>query len=80
MSDLPAARRRGALAYQDIPVPLPCGQVTTQPSLVAIMTAALGLTGCERVLETGTCCGWETAVSVERQPDLVAEARRRLTA
>ncbi|MBT2407579.1 MULTISPECIES: protein-L-isoaspartate(D-aspartate) O-methyltransferase [unclassified Streptomyces] len=76
-------------AYWDIPVPLPCGQVTTQPSLVAMMVAALGLTGGERVLEIGTGYGWQTAllarlaghvVSVERWPELVAEARRRLTA
>ncbi len=78
-----------ASAYWDIPVPLPRGQVTTQPSLVAMMVAALGLTGGERVLEVGTGYGWQTAllsrlagrvVSVERWPDLAAEARRRLAA
>ncbi|KUJ69404.1 protein-L-isoaspartate(D-aspartate) O-methyltransferase [Streptomyces albus subsp. albus] len=76
-------------AYWDSPVPLPHGQVTTQPSLVAMMVAALGLTGAERVLEIGTGYGWQTAllaclaghvVSVERRPELVAEARRRLAA
>ncbi|MFD7629918.1 protein-L-isoaspartate(D-aspartate) O-methyltransferase [Streptomyces sp. NPDC059851] len=76
-------------AYGDVPVPLPCGQVTTQPSLVAMMVAALGLTGRERVLEIGTGFGWQTAllaclarnvISVERWPELVVEARRRLAA
>ncbi len=76
-----------ASAYWDVPVPLPHGQVTTQPSLVAMMVAALGLTGDEQVLEVGTGYGWQTAllarlaanvVSVERWPDLVDEARLRL--
>ncbi|MCJ1676593.1 protein-L-isoaspartate(D-aspartate) O-methyltransferase [Streptomyces sp. APSN-46.1] len=76
-----------ASAYRDTPVPLPHDQVTTQPSLVAMMVSALGLTGAERVLEVGTGYGWQTAllarlaayvVSVERWPDLVEEARRRL--
>ncbi|MFF8844362.1 protein-L-isoaspartate(D-aspartate) O-methyltransferase [Streptomyces sp. NPDC015127] len=76
-----------ASAYRDTPVPLPHGQVTTQPSLVAMMVSALGLTGGERVLEVGTGYGWQTAllahlaayvVSVERWPELVEEARRRL--
>ncbi|MBC2900515.1 protein-L-isoaspartate(D-aspartate) O-methyltransferase [Streptomyces cupreus] len=76
-----------ASAYRDTPVPLPHDQVTTQPSLVAMMVSALGLTGGERVLEVGTGYGWQTAllarlaayvVSVERWPDLVEEARCRL--
>ncbi|MEV5549631.1 protein-L-isoaspartate(D-aspartate) O-methyltransferase [Streptomyces sp. NPDC052309] len=76
-----------ASAYRDRPVPLPHDQVTTQPSLVAMMVCALGLTGGERVLEIGTGYGWQTAllarltasvVSVERWPDLAEEARRRL--
>ncbi|MFD7324116.1 protein-L-isoaspartate(D-aspartate) O-methyltransferase [Streptomyces sp. NPDC059875] len=76
-----------ASAYWDTPVPLPHGQVTTQPSLVAMMVSALGLTGDEQVLEVGTGYGWQTAllarlaayvVSVERWPDLVHEARLRL--
>ncbi|MFE7788767.1 protein-L-isoaspartate(D-aspartate) O-methyltransferase [Streptomyces sp. NPDC057460] len=76
-----------ASAYLDVPIPLPHDQVTTQPSLVAMMVSALGLTGGERVLEVGTGYGWQTAllarlaacvVSVERWPDMVEEARRRL--
>lgn len=74
-------------AYLDEPVPIPHGQVTTQPSLVARMVEALGLTGSETVLEVGTGYGFQTAVlarlaravwSVERWPDLAAAARDNL--
>jgi protein-L-isoaspartate(D-aspartate) O-methyltransferase len=49
-------------AYRDVPLPIPHGQVTTQPSLVAAMIQALGLTGSEKVLEVGTGYGWQTAL------------------
>jgi protein-L-isoaspartate(D-aspartate) O-methyltransferase len=76
-------------AYLDAPVRIPHGQVTTQPSLIARMVAALGLTGGERVLEVGTGLGFQTAilallarevVSVERFADLAAQARANLAA
>ncbi len=75
------------LAYHDAPLQIPHGQVTTQPSLVAKMVDALGLTGTERVLEIGTGYGWQTALlarlarevwSVERWPDLAETARENL--
>jgi protein-L-isoaspartate(D-aspartate) O-methyltransferase len=75
------------LADVDTPIPIPDGQVTTQPSLVARMVEALALAGDERVLEIGTGYGWQTALlaelarevfSVERFPDLVAAARAAL--
>jgi protein-L-isoaspartate(D-aspartate) O-methyltransferase len=74
-------------AYADAPLPIAHGQVTTQPSLVAKMVEALGLTGSERVLEIGTGYGWQTALlasladfvwSVERWPDLAEAARANL--
>ena len=76
-------------ADADEPIPIPHGQVTTQPSLTARMVAALALAGGERVLEVGTGYGFQTAllarlagfvVSVERFPDLAAAARRNLAA
>jgi protein-L-isoaspartate(D-aspartate) O-methyltransferase len=76
-------------AYLDAPIRIPHGQVTTQPSLIATMVAALGLTGSERVLEVGTGLGFQTAilallarqvVSIERLADLAEEARGNLAA
>jgi protein-L-isoaspartate O-methyltransferase len=49
-------------AYLDAPIRIPHGQVTTQPSLIATMVAALGLTGSERVLEVGTGLGFQPAI------------------
>lgn len=74
-------------AYLDRPLPIPHGQVTTQPSLSAKMIEALDLTGSERVLEVGTGYGFQTALlarlsrfvySVERFPDFARTARRNL--
>jgi protein-L-isoaspartate(D-aspartate) O-methyltransferase len=75
------------LADLDTPIPIPHGQVTTQPSLVARMVEALGLTGDERVLEVATGYGWQTALlgrlarevhSVERFADIAETARTHL--
>jgi protein-L-isoaspartate(D-aspartate) O-methyltransferase len=74
-------------AYVDRPLPIPHGQVTTQPSLSAKMIEALSLTGHEHVLEIGTGYGFQTALlarlsrfvwSVERFPDVAATARQNL--
>ncbi len=76
-------------AYLDEPIRIPHGQVTTQPSLIAKMVAALGLSGAERVLEVGTGLGFQTAIlarlageviSVERFPALAEQARANLAA
>jgi protein-L-isoaspartate(D-aspartate) O-methyltransferase len=84
---VPAAAARHA--YLDAPIRIPHGQVTTQPSLIASMVAALGLTGSERVLEVGTGFGFQTAilamlarqvVSIERIADLAEQARANLAA
>jgi protein-L-isoaspartate(D-aspartate) O-methyltransferase len=74
-------------AYRDEPLPIPHGQVTTQPSLTAKMIEALDLDGHERVLEIGTGYGFQTALlarlaetvwSVERWADVAATARTHL--
>jgi protein-L-isoaspartate(D-aspartate) O-methyltransferase len=74
-------------AYLDRPLPIRHEQVTTQPSLVAVMVEALALTGNERVLEVGTGLGFQTALlarlaafvwSVERWKDLAEAARDNL--
>ena len=76
-----------AYAYRDQPLPIPHGQVTTQPSLVAQMVAALEPSGADRVLEIGTGFGWQTALlarlagevwSVERWEDIAGVARTHL--
>jgi protein-L-isoaspartate(D-aspartate) O-methyltransferase len=76
-----------ARAYEDSPLPIGHGQVTTQPSLVAAMVEALDLGGDENVLEVGTGYGWQTALlaclagtvwSVERFLDFAEEARANL--
>jgi protein-L-isoaspartate(D-aspartate) O-methyltransferase len=80
-----------AAAYHDRPVPIAHGQVTTQPSLVAQMVAALRLGGGERVLEVGTGLGFQAAilgvlagegrvVTVERFADLAEQATANLAA
>jgi protein-L-isoaspartate(D-aspartate) O-methyltransferase len=84
---VPAEQRERA--HNDVPLPIPHDQVTTQPSLVAQMVDALALTGDESVLEVGTGYGWQTALlarlarevwSVERFEDVAATARANLNA
>ena len=74
-------------AGTDAPIPIPHGQVTTQPSLSARMLEALDLTGDEHALEIGTGYGYQTAllarlagsvVSVEHFADLAETARTNL--
>jgi protein-L-isoaspartate(D-aspartate) O-methyltransferase len=77
----------GAAAYDDAPIPIDHGQVTTQPSLSVMMIESLDLTGKEHVLEVGTGLGFQTAllahlaadvVSIELWPDLALRARQNL--
>jgi protein-L-isoaspartate(D-aspartate) O-methyltransferase len=84
---VPSARR--AQAGLDRPIPIGHAQVTTQPSLVAVVLQGLGLTGGETVLEVGTGRGYQTALlaklthwvwSMERWPDLAEAARAGLHA
>ena len=75
-------------AYDDVPLPIPRDQVTTQPSLMARMVEGMALDGNERVLEIGTGYGFQTAIlatlarvvwSIERWPDIAKTARANLT-
>ncbi|MFD4970392.1 protein-L-isoaspartate(D-aspartate) O-methyltransferase [Streptomyces sp. NPDC058424] len=84
---VPAVHR--ADAYRDVPLPIGHGQVTTQPSLSAMMIDGLGLSGDEHVLEIGTGLGFQTAllaalaadvVTVELRPDIAERARSNLAA
>jgi protein-L-isoaspartate(D-aspartate) O-methyltransferase len=49
-------------AYENRPLATGFGQTISQPTVVAIMTEALELTGGERVLEIGTGSGYQTAI------------------
>ncbi len=71
-------------AYGDHALPIGEGQTISQPFMVALMTQALELTGCEKVLEIGTGSGYQAAIlsklaeqvfSVERVESLAARAR-----
>ncbi|HEY4694682.1 MAG TPA: protein-L-isoaspartate(D-aspartate) O-methyltransferase [Candidatus Nanoarchaeia archaeon] len=70
-------------AYSDMALPIKEGQTISQPSLVAIMTHLLNLTGKEIVLEIGTGSGYQAAIlsklskevhTVERISSLAAKA------
>lgn len=77
------------LAYVNAPVPIGYDQTISQPTVVALMTEALRLTGRERVLEIGTGSGYQAAIlsmlaaevySIEVVTELAEEARQRLHA
>ncbi len=71
-------------AYEDMPLPIACGQTISQPSVVALMTEALEVSPRDKVLEVGTGSGYQAAIlsqlarrvyTVERHRRLVLEAR-----
>lgn len=71
-------------AYEDMPLPIACGQTISQPSVVGLMTQALQLHPRDKVLEVGTGSGYQAAVlsqlarrvyTVDRYRRLVHEAR-----
>lgn len=70
-------------AYEDMPLPISCGQTISQPSIVGIMTQALDLQPRDKVLEVGTGSGYQAAIlarlvrrvyTVDRYKRLVDEA------
>ena len=72
------------LAYSDRPLSIGEGQTISQPYIVALMTAALGLSGGEKVLEIGTGSGYAAAVlariadqvyTIERIAELAQNAK-----
>ena len=52
-------------AYADHPLPIGEGQTISQPYIVALMTAILGVSDQQRILEIGTGSGYQTAVLAE---------------
>ncbi len=76
-------------AYEDMPLPISCGQTISQPSVVGLMTQALDISPRDKVLEVGTGSGYQAAVlsklarrvyTIDRHRRLVAEARGIFTA
>ncbi|AWZ21730.1 Protein-L-isoaspartate O-methyltransferase [Roseovarius sp. TM1035] len=70
-------------AYEDMPLPIACGQTISQPSVVGLMTQALKVTNRDKVLEVGTGSGYQAAIlsqlarrvyTVDRHKRLVTEA------
>lgn len=70
-------------AYEDVPLPIACGQTISQPSVVGLMTQALQVGPRDKVLEVGTGSGYQAAVlsllarrvyTVDRHRRLVREA------
>ncbi|ATI41334.1 protein-L-isoaspartate O-methyltransferase [Pacificitalea manganoxidans] len=49
-------------AYEDTPLPIPCGQTISQPSVVGLMTQALQVGPRDKVLEIGTGSGYQAAI------------------
>ena len=71
-------------AYEDVPLPIACGQTISQPSVVGLMTQALQVQPRDLVLEIGTGSGYQAAIlallarrvtTIDRHRRLVAEAR-----
>ncbi|MDB5661281.1 MAG: protein-L-isoaspartate O-methyltransferase [Cypionkella sp.] len=71
-------------AYEDMPLPIACGQTISQPSVVALMSQALNISSRDTVLEVGTGSGYQAAIlshlarrvyTVDRHRRLVREAQ-----
>ena len=71
-------------AYEDMPLPIACGQTISQPSVVGLMTQALQISPRDKVLEVGTGSGYQAAIlsklarrvyTVDRYRRLVQAAR-----
>lgn len=71
-------------AYEDMPLPISCGQTISQPSVVGLMTQALNVQARDTVLEIGTGSGYQAAIlsqlarrvyTIDRHRRLVREAQ-----
>ena len=74
-------------AYQNIPLPIDCGQTISQPYVVAYMAACLNLKKTDKVLEIGTGTGYQTAIlshlcqevfTIEVHDNLIKKAKKRI--
>ena len=74
-------------AYNNIPLPIDCGQTTSQPYVIAYMISCLKLINTENVLEIGTGTGYQTAIlshlckyvyTVEIHSKLIGKAKKNI--
>ena len=74
-------------AYENIPLPIDCGQTISQPFVVAFMIACLNLKKTDKVLEIGTGSGFQTAIlghlcqevcTIEIHDKLINKAKKRI--
>ena len=74
-------------AYENIPLPIDCGQTISQPYVVAYMAACLNLKKTDKVLEIGTGTGYQTAIlghlcqevcTIEIHSKLINKAKKRI--
>jgi protein-L-isoaspartate(D-aspartate) O-methyltransferase len=74
-------------AYENVALPIACGQTISQPQVVARMLALLELTPTDRVLDVGTGSGYHAALlallaaevwTIERHEQLSSRARATL--
>ena len=72
-------------AYDDMPLPIACGQTISQPSVVGLMTQALRVQPRDKVLEVGTGSGYQATIlselgrriyTVDRHKRLLRDATR----
>jgi protein-L-isoaspartate(D-aspartate) O-methyltransferase len=79
---VPEEHRRHA--YDDVALPISCGQTISQPTVVARMLELLELSAEDRVLDVGTGSGYHAALlarlaaqvwTIERHAELSAQAR-----
>ena len=72
-------------AYEDMPLPIECGQTISQPSIVGMMTQALQVKSRDTVLEIGTGSGYQAVIlshlarrvyTVERYKRLVISSKQ----
>ena len=75
-------------AYENIPLPIGCGQTISQPYIIAFMISCLGLKDTYNVLEIGTGSGYQTAIlahlcknvcSIEIHKKLLDKAKKNIT-
>ena len=74
-------------AFENLPLPIDCGQTISQPYVVAFMIDCLKLNKKDRVLEIGTGSGYQTAIlshlckevcTIEIHGKLINKAKKRI--